>query len=110
MDKFYHPVVQFAEDNANFSVNSGLPVITGGWLNQEMDLVRSWGLSETHLAKAVFNAARSAFLDDKSKKELQKDLRKSFGMEDKVELEIMINHNCGMSEEDGVQKKLKVSF
>lgn len=31
-------------------------------------------------------------------------------MEDKVELEIMINHNCGMNEEDGVQKKLKVSF
>ena len=31
-------------------------------------------------------------------------------MEDKVELEIMINHNCGMSEEDGVMKKLKVSF
>jgi len=110
LDKFYHPVVQFAEDNANFSVNSGVPVITGGCLSQEMDLVRSWGLTETHLAKAVFNAARSAFLDDKSKKELQKDLRKAFGMEDKVELEIMINHNCGMSDEDGVQKKLKVSF
>ena len=31
-------------------------------------------------------------------------------MEDKVELEIMINHNCGMNDEDGVQKKLKVSF
>ena len=31
-------------------------------------------------------------------------------MEDKVELEIMINHSCGMNDEDGVQKKLKVSF
>lgn len=32
-------------------------------------------------------------------------------MEDKVELEIMINHNCGgMNEEDGAMKKLKVSF
>ena len=31
-------------------------------------------------------------------------------MEDKVELEIVINHNCGMNEEDGVMQKLKVSF
>jgi len=31
-------------------------------------------------------------------------------MEDKVELEIMINHACGMTEADGVQKKIKVSF
>ena len=110
LDKFYHPVIQFAEENVNYSINSGLPVMTGGRLSQELELVKSWGLSETHLTKAAFNAARSAFLDDKSKKELQKELRKAFGMEDKVELEIMINHNCGMSEEDGVQKKLKVSF
>ena len=83
---------------------------TGTHLDQEIELLKSWGLTETHLTKAVFNAARSAFLDDKSKKELQKDLRKAFGMEDKVELEIMINHNCGMSEEDGVKKTMKVSF
>ena len=87
-------------------------------------------LLETHLTKAVFTAARNAFLEDKKKKELQKELRKvnnnmnqnllgahienlfyqAFGMEDKVELEIMINHACGVSEADGVQKKIKVSF
>ena len=76
----------------------------------ELELVTSWGLSETHLTKAVFNAARSAFLQDQKKKELQKTLRKAFGMEDKVELEIMINHNCGNNGEEGLQKKLKVSF
>ena len=77
---------------------------------------------------------------DRSKKDLLRELRKEFGMEDKVsfvillplllrlkednvvliinikvELEILINHNCGgangaASEEDIVQKKLKVSF
>lgn len=91
-------------------MNTGIPVITGTGLEQEIGLLQSWGLTETHLTKTVFNAARSAFLDDKKKKELQKELRKAFGMEDKVELEIMINHNCGMNDEDGVQKKLKVSF
>ena len=82
--------------------------------------------------KATFNAARSAFLADRPKKDLLRELRKEFGMEDKVslfflmlllltaifvkvELEILINHNCGgangaPSEEDVVQKKLKVSF
>ena len=33
-------------------------------------------LLETHLTKAVFTAARNAFLEDKKKKELQKELRK----------------------------------
>jgi len=115
LDQFYHPVVQFAEDGANYSINSGLPIITGCWLQEELELMHSWGLTETHLAKATFNAARSAFLADRAKKDLLRELRKEFGMEDKVELEILINHNCGgangaASEEDIVQKKLKVSF
>ena len=75
-EKWYHPVVQFAEDNVSFSINTGFPVITGGGLEAEMDLVKVWGLNETHLTKAVFNAARNAFMEDKKKKELQKELRK----------------------------------
>ena len=50
--------------------------MTGGGLEAEMDLVKVWGLNETHLTKAVFNAARNAFMEDKKKKELQKELRK----------------------------------
>ena len=34
--------------------------------------------------KATFNAARSAFLADRAKKDLLRELRKEFGMEDKV--------------------------
>ena len=36
LDRFYHPVVQFAEDSANYSINSGLPLITGGGLQEEV--------------------------------------------------------------------------
>ena len=76
LNQFYHPIVQFAEENVSFSVNTGMPVITGGGLDQEICLLKTWGLTETHLTKAVFNSARSAFLEDKKKKELQKELRK----------------------------------
>ena len=76
LDPSYHPTVQFAEDNVSFSINTGAPTLTGAGLETEIDLVKIWGLSETHLTKAVFNAARNAFLEDKKKKELQKDLRK----------------------------------
>jgi len=51
-------------------------VITGAGLDAEHDLVMRLGLSETHLTKTVFTAARNAFLEDKKKKELQKELRK----------------------------------
>lgn len=60
----------------SFSINTGYPALTGTRLDAEIDLVKFWGLSETHLTKAIFNAARNAFLDDKKKKELQKELRK----------------------------------
>jgi len=109
-DKLYHPTVQFAEDNLSFSINTGYPAVTGTGMEAEIDLVKFWGLTETHLTKAVFNSARNAFMEDKKKKELQKELRKAFGLEDKVELEIMINHNCGMTEDDGEGKVVKVSF
>ena len=101
LDQFYHPVIQFAEDGANYrwiigwqslwwqqwqslcnnyfcSINSGLPIINGCWLQEEvhiiimldvlyyyynchdhrhnnhfqLELMHSWGLTETHLAKA----------------------------------------------------------
>ena len=105
---FYHPVVQFAEENINFSINTGLPVITGGWTVQEYELVQSWGLNETHLASATFNAARASFAEDQEKKDLMKELRRVYGMEDKVDIEIFINHKCGLP--DDPRRKLRVTF
>ena len=105
---FYHPVVQFAEEQMEFSISCGLPVITGGWTVQEVELAQSWGLTETMLAASTFSAARASFLDDQEKKDLMKELRKVFGIEDKVELEIFINHKCGQP--DDPRKVLKTSF
>ena len=36
-----------------FSIGSGYPVLTGGWMVQEVELLQSWGLSEAHIASAV---------------------------------------------------------
>ena len=75
---------------------------------QEFELLQSWGLSETDLAQATFSAARASFCGDSDRKELMKELRKVFGIEDKVELEIFINHKCGQP--DDPRKVLKTSF
>ena len=75
---------------------------------QEFELAQSWGLTETMLSEATFNAARGSFLGDRDKKDLLKELRKAYGMEDKVELEIFINHKCGQP--DDPRKVLKTSF
>ena len=60
------------------------------------------------LLQATFGAARAAFCGDQERKELMKELRKVFGIEDKVELEIFINHKCGQP--DDPRKVLKTSF
>ena len=108
LSRYHHPIVQLAEDNMEWSISAGLPVITGGWNVQEVELLQSWGLSETDIAQAAFSAARASFCSDQDKKELMKELRKVFGIEDKVELEIFINHKCGQP--DDPRKVLKTSF
>ena len=75
---------------------------------QEFELLQSWGLTETDLAQATFSAARASFCSDQDRKEMMKELRKVFGIEDKVELEIFINHKCGQP--DDPRKVLKTSF
>merc|ERR1719370_1479088 len=49
---FYHAVARFADDGANFSINTDDSMVTGTWTEQEYELVRSWGLKESHLVKA----------------------------------------------------------
>ncbi len=48
-----HPILQFAADDANFSINSDDPTITGTYVSDEYDLLKSWGLNEAHFIKAV---------------------------------------------------------
>ena len=54
-----HPLIRFAQDNVNFSLNTDDPTVTGTYLQQEVELVRSWGLTETHITRAMFNGARN---------------------------------------------------
>ena len=54
MDKVLsHPVVKFALDGANFSLNSDDPTVTETGLTEEIELVQKWGLTEVHITKAV---------------------------------------------------------
>ena len=53
-------------------------------LEQEYELVRSWGLNETHLVRSNFNAVKAAFLQAHEKKELLKKMRQVYGMDDDV--------------------------
>ena len=41
-----HPILQFVKDEANFSINTDDPTITFTGLSDEIDLVKSWGLSD----------------------------------------------------------------
>ena len=46
-----HPVIRFAKDGANFSVSTDDPTVTGVRLHEELELVKSWGLSDTHIVR-----------------------------------------------------------
>ena len=48
-----HPIVQFAHDSANFSINTDDTTITNSDLEGEYQLLRSWGFNETHFTRAV---------------------------------------------------------
>ena len=52
-DILNHPILRFAEDNTNFSINSDDPTITMSMMSDEIEMVQSWGLSEAHLTRMV---------------------------------------------------------
>jgi len=78
---FYHAVCRFADDGANFSINTDDPMVTGTWTEQEYELVQSWGLKEVHLIRANVNALRASFLPEQEKSELLKKLFKAYEIE-----------------------------
>ena len=77
-----HPLIRFAQDNVNFSISTDDPTVTGTYIQHEVELVRSWGLTEAHLTRATFNAARSSFLPEDEKKDLIKKLRKVYSIDE----------------------------
>ena len=48
-----HPIVQFAQDNVNFSINTDDTTVTDSPLENEYQLLRSWGFNEVHFTRAV---------------------------------------------------------
>lgn len=48
-----HPIVQFAQDNVNFSINTDDTTITKSGLENEYDLLKTWGFNEVHFTRAV---------------------------------------------------------
>lgn len=70
-----HPIVRYAEDGANFSINRDDPTVIQKTLDQEYELLRQFGLSHVHFTRANFNAARSCFLPEDEKQKLLKDLQ-----------------------------------
>ncbi|KAF8778506.1 adenosine deaminase-like [Argiope bruennichi] len=76
-----HPIVRFAEDNANFSVSRDDPTIIQKTLDQEYDFLRGFGLKDVHFARANFNAIRSCFLPDDEKELLMQKMLQVYGYE-----------------------------
>jgi len=78
---FYHAICRFADDKANFSINSDDPMVTGTWTEQEYQLVRSWGLTESQLVRCNVNALKASFLPEHEKESLLKRLYSAYGIE-----------------------------
>ncbi|GFS94933.1 adenosine deaminase [Nephila pilipes] len=87
-----HPIVRYAEDGANFSINRDDPTLIQKTLDDDYALLRSMGLSDVHFARANFNAAHSAFLPAEEKNELLQKLRRVYG----AELKCLKNKETGV--------------
>ncbi|KAI5714167.1 hypothetical protein M8J76_012056 [Diaphorina citri] len=73
-----HPIAQFAKDNANFSLNSDDPTLTGRYLNEDYQLAQSWGFTREQFKIINLNAAEASFQPEHEKKELIKLLESEY--------------------------------
>lgn len=78
---FYHAVCRFADDRANFGINSDDPMVTGTWTDQEYKLVQSWGLTEAQLVRCNVMALKASFLPEDEKKLMLKKLYSAMGIQ-----------------------------
>jgi len=78
---FYHAICRFADDGANFSINTDDPMVTGTWTEQEYKLVGSWGLEEAQLVKCNINAMKASFLPEGEKELMVKRLLAAYGLD-----------------------------
>ncbi|XP_046581548.1 adenosine deaminase-like [Haliotis rubra] len=77
--KVNHPILRFAEDKANFSLNTDDPTVLDNTLTDDYITARGFGLSNDQITQSIFNAARSSFLPDGEKKLLVSELVAVYG-------------------------------
>ncbi|XP_053382825.1 adenosine deaminase-like [Mercenaria mercenaria] len=78
-DIHQHPVVRFAEDKANYSLNSDDPFVFDSCLLDDYNAAKEMGLTDEHIIRSIFNAAKSCFATEEEKKEMLKDLADTYG-------------------------------
>ncbi|EDO45463.1 predicted protein [Nematostella vectensis] len=77
-----HPILKFARDGANFSLNSDDPLVCDTTIENEYRVAHDEiGLGEEDFKKATLNAAKASFLPDYEKLELIKHLEKIHRMQ-----------------------------
>nr|DBA22127.1 TPA: hypothetical protein GDO54_013190 [Pyxicephalus adspersus] len=77
-----HPIIQFRNDKANFSLNTDDPLIFRSTLDVDYKIaVKHMGFTEEDFLQVNINAARSCFLPENEKRELLEKLYKAYDME-----------------------------
>ena len=76
-----HPIEVFADDKANFSLNTDDTTITGNELSDDYKLVQGWSFTEANFIQANINAAKSCFLPSDEKEALIKQIKSNLGLD-----------------------------
>ncbi|XP_033726918.1 adenosine deaminase-like isoform X2 [Pecten maximus] len=79
VDIMKHPLIGFANDGVNFSLNTDDPIILDNDLAGDYVLAGKMGLSDEQIIKSIFNAARASFATEEQKKNLLADLAEVYG-------------------------------
>ncbi|XP_065422000.1 adenosine deaminase isoform X3 [Chrysemys picta bellii] len=76
-----HPVIQFMNDKANYSLNSDDPLIFNSSIETDYKIAKQFlDFTEEEFKRVNINAAQSSFLPKKEKKELLSKLYEAYGM------------------------------
>lgn len=78
-DIHQHPIVRFAHDGVNFSLNSDDPLVFDSCPLDDYLAGKEAGLTEEHIIQAIFNAAQSSFASKEEKQTILDELVKTYG-------------------------------
>lgn len=74
-----HPMVRFARDGANFSINSDDPALFDNDLPSDYQCAMEMGLTKEQVVTSIFNAARASFASKEEKERLLSELKAVYG-------------------------------